>query len=367
KPFTVSAWHLYGWNTFESLYNPLWIAGFILMLVALRPLLQPVVPRRPVVLGGVALTVALLWFVHPHSAMVTIAVAATRPVFEWALRATVDFRRYVGLALALAVVGIFILAVTSWQMADPVYRDSAGQFFGTLRLDVFWYPLTLGLVLVQALRGATIWIRTRRPNGLPILAWIGTVIFLHSAPVINGYHFVPYLHLPLCVLAAAAMPKVGEHFMSPHLRTKGAAVVLMTALFGSFAFVTLESVTDVATRNRISLSHEGLIRELAGLPADRALVPPQLGNSVPAFTPHSVWAGHWALTRDFWPKVELYEHLTRDPARGDELKWLLESERIRYFVAPIDRSQRLGTLLSDRVEERRTIGELELFFMKSGH
>ena len=38
-------WPRYGWTTFQALYNPLWAAGLVLLLVALGPVLRPGGPR----------------------------------------------------------------------------------------------------------------------------------------------------------------------------------------------------------------------------------------------------------------------------------------------------------------------------------
>jgi hypothetical protein len=68
-PFEGAVWHMYGWNTFESLFNPLWIAGFTLLLLVLGPALAPHGPRdrRAMIVMGTALL--LLHVVHPYSAL----------------------------------------------------------------------------------------------------------------------------------------------------------------------------------------------------------------------------------------------------------------------------------------------------------
>ena len=52
RSFTEGVWHMNGWNTFQALFNPLWIAGLILLLVVLKPIIRPQGPAKPTSLRG---------------------------------------------------------------------------------------------------------------------------------------------------------------------------------------------------------------------------------------------------------------------------------------------------------------------------
>ncbi len=360
KPFLVSTWHLYGWSTFESLYNPLWICAFTLLLITLRRLLRPSDDGRWLLDWGVGLLLVVLWFVHPYSAMVAFAVGVARPVAQLIVEGVVQKRRLLGLGLSFAAALAAILAVAAWPLADPVFRASSGQFFGRQQLAVFWYPVTLGLVLAFAIKGGVHWIETRNIYRSSFLGWIGAVVLLHTSPVINGYHFVPYLHLPISILAATQMPGIWDRLWDVDLRKTLAAVLMLVLLFASPILVTLESVRDLEARNLVPEVFVEMTSAMAELPPGRALVPPQMGMLVPAYTHHPVWAGHWFLTPDYWSRVDQYAAMIGDPGRQRALLELLQVERIRYLVVPAKVGDRIASALGSKVQDRLPRGELEL-------
>ncbi|MGH7857889.1 MAG: hypothetical protein ACREQY_11215, partial [Candidatus Binatia bacterium] len=72
-------WHLQGWSTFAALHNPLWIAGLTLSLLTLAPILDPVEPPRSAALRT-GLCFFILYWAHPYSAIVVLAVLFGRPL-----------------------------------------------------------------------------------------------------------------------------------------------------------------------------------------------------------------------------------------------------------------------------------------------
>lgn len=364
KPFLVSTWHLYGWSTFEGLYNPLWISAFILMLVALRRLLRPIDDGRWWLDFGAAFLLVILWFVHPYSLMVAFAIGAARPIAQLIVEGVVEKRRLARLGLSLAFAAASILAVAAWQLSDPVFRASSGQVFGRLQLAVFWYPWTLGLLLVFAIKGGIHWIETRNLYCSSFLAWIGAVVLLHTSPIINGYHFVPYLHLPLSILAATVMPGIWDRWWGGSGRRSLVAISMLVLLLASPILVTLESVRELGERNLVPEGFVEMTSMMAELPPSRALVPPQMGLLVAAYTHHSVWAGHWFLTPDYWARVDQYAALVADPGRLEDLLELLQVKRIRYLVVPAVVGDRINGALKGRVLQRLPRGELELMVLR---
>ena len=88
-----------------------------------------------------------------------------------------------------------------------------------------------------------------------------------------------------------------------------------------------------------------------------------MGLLVPAHSPHRVWAGHWFLTPDYWPRVEQYASLVGEPSRQPDLLALVERERIRYLVVPRETAERLVPALGSRPVERLRIQGLELLVL----
>ena len=194
-----------GWNTFASCFNPLWVAALIAVLVTIAPILRP---------SG--LTSARDWFqvsagflgtylIHPYPAIFVLTLALTVPVTEWMLRPPIRIQKHVSVLAALTIPGLLLLLLSSWQAQDQVYRQSASGIFGPQAVSIFWYPLTLGLLLLGAIRGGRIWAAELRPYFPALLAWIGAVVLLHTSPLLNGYKFVFLLHLPVCILATPAV------------------------------------------------------------------------------------------------------------------------------------------------------------------
>lgn len=364
KPFLVSTWHLYGWSTFEGLYNPLWVCAFMLLLVALRRLLRPCDDGRWWLDFGAAFLLVILWFVHPYSSMVAFAIGAARPVAQFIVEGVVEKRRVARLGLSLALAAAAILAVAAWQLGDPVFRASSGQVFGRLQLAVFWYPWTLGLLLVFAIKGGFRWIETKNVYRSSMLAWVGAIVLLHSSPVINGYHFVPYLHLPLSILAASVMPGIWDRWWGLSGRRSLVAISMLVLLFASPILVTRESIRDLEERNLVPAIFVETTLAMAERPPGRALVPPQMGMLVAAYTHHSVWAGHWFLTPEYWSRAEQYAALVGDPSREQELAELLQTEQIRYLVVPAPVGDRIAGALKGEVLERLQKGELELLTLE---
>lgn len=364
KPFLVSTWHLYGWSTFEGLYNPLWVFAFILLLVALRRLLRPTDDGRLWLDLGVSFLLVILWFVHPYSSMVGFAVGAARPVAQLIVEGVVEKRRLARQGLTLVLAATPILAVTAWQLADPVFRAASGQLLGPLPLAVFWYPWTVGLVLLFAIKGAVRWIETQNLYRSSLLAWVGAVVLLHTSPVTNGYHFVPYLHLPLSILAGAAMPGLWERWWGVRGRRRLVAISTLVLLFASPILVTLESIRELGERNLVPEVFVEATSRMAELPPGRSLVPPQMGMLVAAYTHHSVWAGHWFLTPEYWTRVDQYAALVADPGRQEDLLELLRVEQFRYLAVPAVVGDRINGALEGRVLERHPIGELELMVLR---
>jgi hypothetical protein len=357
-------WHLFGWSTFAAFYNPLWVAALTVALLVLRPLLDPTGPRRPAELARLGGLFLLLYWIHPYSGVVVLAVAGSVGLVEAIFAGRVDWARHARTALAIGPAVLVSAAVGRWQAGDGVYRASAGGVFGGQALSVFWYPVTLGALVVLVLRGARHWSREGRPHGPAVLAWIGAVILLHSSPVLNGYHFVFHLHVPVCIVAAPALcAAVRSLRAGPAPRRLGSGILLV-ATFASFLYVTREAFADVWRYNRIPASYAAVVDTLARRPPGNAFVPPALGNVLPAYTPHRVWAGHWFLTPRYGQRVAVYEELVSDPGRTADLRALLAEQRMRYVVVEDEHAEAVATARADRIGERLPHHDLTLFVLR---
>jgi hypothetical protein len=353
---------LHGWSAFASFYNPLWIAALCIALLVLRPLLFSAERSRRE-LALCALAFAVLFFVHPYTALGVLVIAASRPLIALVLREPVDWRRQLEATVALGAAGVVVGGISLWQLQDPVFRHSTGGVFGAQNLSALWYPLTLGLLGVVAVVGARRWARDRHPARAGVLGWIAGIGVLHWLPVLNGYKFVFLLPLPVCILAAPVARQWLGGLHGPGWRSRALALVTGLALFGGAALQTLDVLRSTPRVSAVPADAMELVEALSAESAGNALTPSGLGNILPAFTPHRVWVGHWFLTPDFFVREQLYQRYTTNRGAGDQLRAVLREQRIRYLVVPAGRAGFVLKQLGREVGERRRYGELELFIL----
>ncbi len=323
-----------GWSTFAAFNNPLWVAGLTLTLVTFRPLIAWDGLRgvRPCVQFGLGLVATYL--VHPYSGVVVIAVAGSLFVARWVVLPSGGSRapllRFgVALAAGLAVVG----AIALWQNQDPVFRLTAGRVLGDHQLSVFWYPVSLGAVGLLAVLGWRRWVQTRDPHRLEVAVWTFTVIWLHASPLLNGFHFVFHLHLPLCLVAATVLDEWLERFEEAPWRVQVGIALVLAAAFQSAAAVTWRSA-------RLALTYQlpddamGLMDRLRREPPGRIYTSPFLGTLLPAYTDHRVYVGHWFLTPGHAAKQKEFLDVIERRTGPEGLVELLKREPIDYVLLP---------------------------------
>jgi hypothetical protein len=361
--FRADTWMLNGWSVSASFYNPLWTAGLTLALLVLRPLLfSPERSRRALATSGAAF--ALLFFVHPYTAIGVGAIAATSPLLTRLARERLDRRRQLVNAAVLGSALVVIGGISLWQLQDPVYRRSTGGVFGPQNVSALWYPLTLGLLGALAALGARRWVVARHPARAPIFGWIAAVALLHWLPFLNGYKFVFLLPLPVCILAAPVAREWLGQLRAAAAWRRGPALIAGVALFGGALVQTVAAVRSTQTVGSVPSDLMGMVRLLERQPVGNALVPAGLGNILPAFTSHRVWAGHPFLTPNYFARAALLERFASDPAAAQQLGDTLRTQRIRYLVVPARSADRLEQQLGLGVAQRRRLGRLQLLVLE---
>jgi hypothetical protein len=364
QPFMEMTWAMFGWNTLAAFFNPLWIAALIPTLFVLRPILAPNGPQNGRDLVVIGAGFFLTYWIHPYTAIFILAVAFAGPVIELVLGQKMDRWKTGKIALALVLPLLLIALIGRWQAQDAVYRVSASRVFGGQELAVFWYPWTLGILGVLAIRGARLWFHQSRPYRFGLLAWVMAVVFLHTSPVINGYKFAFLLHLPLCIYAAPAVREMTADLRLAAPARKLKAIALLILLFASAVFVPFESLGEVERDNFIPAEYAQIIETLSHKPAGNALVPEELGNILPAFTAHRVWVGHWFMTPNYTRRVQEYEVLTKTPRYFNRLQQLLADQHILYLVVPAERTADLARQLGSHVKQQLPHGRFDLLVLR---
>lgn len=351
----------YGWNVFAGFYNPLWVAGLTLVMLALRPMLRPALNRPGAVRAAIWTVVTYL--VHPYSGLGVLAIGAGVVLVRFMSRA----ERPVAMRLAgaLGAAGAVLAGFSLWQNQDPVFHATARRFFGPHGLGVWWYPLGLGAQGALAVRGLRERWRTGLPGTRELLVWVGAAALLHSSPWTSGYHFVYLLPLPLGLLAAPALDRllrVFEEETAPLRRQFGAALVV------ALAFQSAPAVTWRSTRLALARAYPGPVLEavltLAREPAGHVFTSPHLGTMLPAWSAHRVMVGHWFLTPDYARRRDWYDALMAGRVSAEEALAALEREQVHRVLLPPGAPAELAARLEAAGERRALVGGYQLFRLR---
>jgi hypothetical protein len=249
-----------------------------------------------------------------------------------------------------------------WQNQDLVYRLTAQNVMGKWDLPVFWYPVGLGLVGLLALFGWRQMCRTNSPLKVPLAAWTLPVIALHTSPVLNGFHFVFHLPLPICIAAAPILRQFWEtcrENLGGSLMKAGlASGLFISTLYGTYASST-KSLSF-----QISADSLSVITHLKKLPRGNVWASPVLSNLIPAYSGHRVYAGHWFLT-PYWPvRQPEYRSFIKGEYRSGELTKLLQNEKIRYAILPKDANPAVTQEVAALSENQESFGEYLFFVLR---
>ncbi len=143
--------------------------------------------------------------------------------------------------------------------------------------------------------------------------------------------------------------------------------VAMALLFVSPCFVTMRSLREARAESAVPAAYMPALAELRKVPPTNVLAPPQLGNVIPADTPHRVWLGHWFLTPDFRARSSGTGCSSSNPeTQARVLRVLIDAHRIGAVVVPASAAPRIAALLAPRVARASTHGEVTTLVLRSG-
>ena len=340
-----------GWNTFAALYNPLWIAGLTCTLIALRPVVQPGGPQNLTQWAQTSIGYAITHLVHPYSGLVVLAVICANPVLRLLIGVTENLKaQLAGLAKTVIPAVLVVASISWWQNQDPVYRTTAARVLGNNPLSVFWYPATLGVLLVLVLRGSRYWLANKIPGRLELLAWIAAVVFMHNSPLFNGHHYVFHLHLPLCIVATCAFDRLWHAAHNETPTRQIVAALALAALFQSPIACTFRAVKNVLNYQVPAPAMAALDR-LAKLPAGIVYTSPHIGTLVPAYTPHRTYLGHWFMTPDYRARQNHFNEVVAGHADPTTVIEFFRKEHIDYVLLPPSTSPALLNALGTTASE----------------
>ncbi len=316
--------------TFASFLSfPHFLAGTLLLTVALGMLWRALLSGSMRLAAGAGLLGALLALVHPFDMAVAWAVPigcclALRRRQAWVC---------LGVFVALSAPG---MAYVLWAArADPVWQALSREVL--VPPGPFWYVGGYGLLLAYAAAGALADARRRDASRMLPLIWWGVVTLLLYLPwhrqrgrTIEG------LHVPLCVLAAYGVTVLEARFGSARRRVGLAWVLAGLTMAGSVVTVAWACGTYRAHRAPF-YQPTGLVQVGAWLRANAPVATPVFateisGNYLPAASGVRVFLGHYHQTVEYRQKQRLVDAFYSQAMPDAERRRLLARHGIRYVV-----------------------------------
>jgi len=314
--------------TFLSLYlNPLFLAGQILMLGAFYFLIQAssTGSLRSSALAGVLLL--LLANIHTYDVLTIGAVWVSYLVVLCLMERRILWR-LIALSLLAAALSLPALAYqVHLYRTEEVFRLRANT---PAPSPAIWsYFLGYGAVFVAAIFGLPAALKGRKR--LLIAVWAAVGFALPYLPVAQQRKLVMGLHIPLAILAAAAIWPLARRLSRRNARALGLAFICFLAI-GNIRFLQ----NDVAglMQNQTApffppFLTDSEIRCLQWLRAntkrsDTVFASPEIALFVPALVGNNVYYGHWSETPDYKGKIADWAAFSDptlpEPVRADILR-----------------------------------------------
>ena len=281
------------------------------------------------------LVFALLWFIHPYTAIVWgLMVVASAVVPQKGPGVGTSILTTIPAAIGPALVGAFIM----WSQQDPVVAASNAQTgLWKLNYPAYLYPIVYGpwLLLPLALVGPGR--QMDRPATRWLLIWLGAGLVMTLNPFITGAKFQVAMALPLALLEAAGLFALTDLLAGkPAAGTRAipiAATVIAIASANSIAVVAADFVTPAArTATTTPGDHILQLEALAELPDGGVLCDPYEGMLVPWKAGKHVFVGQWFLSTRHAEKAELVRWFYSGKGTPEQLTGFLDAANVRWVL-----------------------------------
>lgn len=352
--------------TFLSLYfSPLFTAALALMVVFMTAVLRSERTNRLRDVGPAALAGVLLGNFHSYDVIPLFATWGAYRVVDDVRKRRLDLPGWTRLMVA----GLASLPTTAYQYyalrVEPVffYRAFASK---TLTSKPWWVLLGFGLlaflaygliVNVAATRGKKQAARGLFVEGTALrlmAAWAIMGVLVAYVPVAFQRKLLMGVHVPLCVLAGAALTHSTARLSGNLPRIAAFGIVLLTVPTNLW-FVTrdlgriAENVGSTDHRPYLTRAENDALLWLRAntAPSDAVLVAPDptahqrfpyrallphLSVYVPALAGNVVYNGHWGETPDFIRKLGEMLAFFRADTLDEQRVALLRDNNIRYVL-----------------------------------
>ena len=236
-------------------------------------------------------------------------------------------------ALAFAIPAPYILYSYLAFVGNPEVQRWTFHSKNSLPPEAFSFLFAIAPQLLLALAGLPGAIRRRTREDVFLVAWLvllAAILYLPNPAGDLRRRFLDALYIPLVILGSRGMYDV----IVPRLRSVRAKALVpfsyvTFAAIGS-AFLVLAPLA-VATQSQYVMNeaaYQGLVW-LGNQPQGRVLSMPGIGLYVPAYSPDTVYVGHYDETFDYYTKTQA----TLDLLTGkQDLAAFDEQNNIRYVI-----------------------------------
>ena len=246
-------------------------------------------------------------------------------------------RGWVAAALAFAIPAPYILYSYLAFVGNPEVERWTFHSKNALPPESFSLFFAIAPQLLLALTGLPGALRRRTREDLFLVAWIvllAAILYLPNPAGDLRRRFLDALYLPLVVLAARGMYEA----ILPRLRSLRArrlipfSYVAFAAIGSAFLVLAPLAVAGQPQYSVSTAEYNGLTW-LGSQPAGRVLAMPGVGLYVPAYSPDTVYVGHYDETFDYANKTQVALSLLTGQA---DIEQFIQANDIRYVIWTAD-------------------------------
>ncbi len=335
-------WPVLGWTPSMTMYNPLYLAGWLALLPMLRGLMEALNGKR--LMGWlVGLSLPLLYLVHAYDAGVLVAIICLLPLHPLLLRLEARQAKTVVLQILPALAGLPAVVILAWWMlGDPLFALAVAQGNSGLFVSPLLWMLGFGGILLAAAYGLRR-IGEAGPRAMLLFAWLSTSAAFSFSPFFEGRHFLYFVSLPLGIVAVDGLLWLKKRIP---LGRKATVAVLVFGLlvFGNSLVRVAQRGFGVHNHDQRLYAHKAELQMaefMKTLPKGGVLCSRQTGNWLPHRSGRRVVMGHWFMTPDLAQQAHRFRLLVSPKTSPKTRDKLLLASKARYlFWGP--REEALG-------------------------
>lgn len=281
------------------------------------------------------LVFAVLWFIHPYTAIVWGGVVLTSTFLP---PPGVGLSRSLLTNLPAAVGPALVAAFIVWSQQDPVVAASNAQTgLWKLNYPAYIYPIVYGpwllLPLVLFLKRGSV----DRQSLRWLVIWFTAGLAMTLNPFVTGAKFQFSFFIPLALLEMAGLFALTDWLAKarPAASWKIPVVLAVIALASiNTAAGLVSDINPPATRTAATATADHLrqLDILGTLPDGGVLCDPYEGMLVPWKSGKPVFVGQWFLSTRFMEKADLVRWFYSGAATPEQLAGFLNITGIRWVL-----------------------------------